>query len=90
VKQVLDKALYIDPDQDKDRTQIEQRAREVRLRIAKVQFGVWFHPPNSPGSGRSFSVEHERDFIRNSAAYLYVVYEHKLIRIDASVTLLPV
>ena len=90
VKQVLDKALYIDPDQDKDRTQIEQRAREVRLRIAKVQFGVWFHPPNSPGSGRSFSVEHERDFIRNSAAYLYVVYEHKLIRIDVSVTLLPV
>jgi RNA-dependent RNA polymerase len=92
VKQVLEKALYINPDQDKRRTQIEDRAREVRLRIAKVQFGVWYNPPNSPGSGRSFSVEYERDFLRKSAAYLYVVYEHKLIHIDVSrgVTLLPI
>ena len=90
VKQVLEKALYIDPDQDKIRTQIEERTNQVRLRIAKVQFGVWFHPPDSPDSGRSFSVEYERDFLRNSAAYLYVVYEHKLLRIDVRVTLLPV
>ena len=90
VEHVLEKALYIDPDQDKLRTQMEARAREVRLRIAKVQFGVWYNPSNSPGSGRAFSVEHERDFLRNSAAYLSVVCEHKLICIDVSVTLLPV
>jgi RNA-dependent RNA polymerase len=86
VKQVLEKALHIDPDHEKKRTQIEERAREVRLRIAKVQFGVWYKPLDSPSPGRSFSVEYERDFIHNSAAYLYVVYEHKLIRIDASAT----
>jgi RNA-dependent RNA polymerase len=93
VKQVLEKALYIDPDHDKLRTQIEERARSVRSRIAKVQFGVWYKqsPSDSPGtgSGRSFSVEYERDFLRNSAAYLYVVYEHKLFRIDVSATLRP-
>ena len=89
VKQVLEKALYIDPERDKIRTQIENRAHEVRLRIATVQLGVWYKPSNSPDSGRSFSVEYERDFLRHSAAYLHVVYEHKLIRIDVSATLLP-
>ena len=90
VKQVLEKALYIDPDQDKIRTLIEEHARQVRLRIAKIQFGVWYRPPNSPGAGRSFSVEYERDFLLNSAAYLHVVYEHKLIRIDVRATILPI
>jgi len=85
VRQVLEKALYIDPDVDKLRTQIEERAHQVRLRIAKVQFGVWYRPSDSPGVGRSFSVEYERDFLQHSA-----VYEHKLIRIDVSATLLPV
>jgi RNA-dependent RNA polymerase len=88
VKQVLEKALYVDPEQDKRRTQIEDRAHSVRLRIAKVQFGVWYKPSNSPGAARSFSIEYERDFISQSAAYLYVVYEHKLIRIDVCATLL--
>jgi RNA-dependent RNA polymerase len=90
VKQVLEKALYIDPEKDKLRTQREDRAHQVRLRIAKVQLGVWYKSSNSPDSGRSFSVEYERDFLRHSAAYLHVVYEHKLIRIDVSATLLPV
>jgi RNA-dependent RNA polymerase len=80
----------IDPDQDQIRTQIEEHARQVRLRIAIVQFGVWYKPPDSPSTKRSFSVEYERDFLHNSAAYLHVVYEHKLIRIDVSVTLLPI
>jgi len=88
VKQVLEKALYIDPELDKRRTRIEDRAHSVRLRIAKVQFGVWYKPSNSPGAGRSFSIEYERDFISQSAAYLYVVYEHKLIRVDVCTTLL--
>jgi RNA-dependent RNA polymerase len=91
VKQVLEKALYIDPDQDKILTQIEERTRQVRLRIEKVQFGIWYNKPSdSPGTGRSFSVEYERDFLHNSAAYLHVVYEDKVICIDVSVTLLPI
>ena len=54
VKQVLKKALYIDPDQDKLRTQIEERARQVRLQISQVQFGVWYNPPNYKCASNTF------------------------------------
>jgi len=84
VKQTLEKALYIDPEKDRLRSQIEEQARLVRARIAKVQFGVWYKPSDSPSPRRTFSIEHERDFLSNSAAYVYVVYEHKLIHIDVS------
>jgi RNA-dependent RNA polymerase len=88
VNETLEKALYIDPEQDKRRTQIEEEARLVRLRIAQVQFGVWYKPSNSHASqSRTFSVEYERDFLCQSAAYISVVYEHKLIHIDVSTTL---
>jgi hypothetical protein len=90
VKQELEKALYIDPDQDKIRTQIEERASQVRLRVAKVQFGVWYKPSDSTNTGRLFSVEYERNFLHRSAAYLYIVYEHKLICIDVTVILLHI
>jgi RNA-dependent RNA polymerase len=89
VKQTLEKALYVDPERDRQRSQIEDRARLVRARIAKVQFGVWYRPSDSPSTRRAFSIEHERDFLSNSAAYIYVVYEHKLIHIDVSAALLP-
>lgn len=89
VKQTLEKALFIDPERDRQRTQIEEKARLVRLRIAKIQFGVWYRPSDSPGSRRAFSIEHEREFLSKSAAYVYVVYEHKLIHIDVSAALLP-
>ncbi|KAI0306233.1 RNA dependent RNA polymerase-domain-containing protein [Multifurca ochricompacta] len=83
VKQTLEKALYIDPEQDKLRTEIEEQARQVRLRIASIQSGVWYKEPNAPpNQGRSFSIEYERDFLRHSAAYINLVYEHSLIRID--------
>lgn len=87
VKQTLEKALYIDPEKDRLRSQIEEQARLVRARIAKVQFGVWYRPSDSPSANRTFSIEHERDFLSNSAAYIYVVYEHKMIHIDVSATL---
>jgi RNA-dependent RNA polymerase len=88
VKQTLEKGLYVDPEKDRLRSQIEQQAQLVRARIAKVQFGVWYRPSDSPSSRRAFSIEHERDFLSNSAAYVNVVYEHKLIHIDVSATLL--
>jgi hypothetical protein len=84
VRQVLEKALYIDPDQERFRGQIEESAQRVRPRIAVIQFGVWYKPSDSPGQGRSFSVEYEREFLRNSAAYISVVYEHKIVHIDVS------
>jgi RNA-dependent RNA polymerase len=88
VKQTLEKALYIDPEQDWLRSQIEEQTRPG-ARIAKVQFGIWYRPSDSPSPRRAFSIEHERDFLSNSAAYISVVYEHKLIHIDVSATLLP-
>jgi RNA-dependent RNA polymerase len=89
VKETLEKALYVDPDQDKRRTLIVDQARLVRLRIAQIQFGVWYRPPDSGANlGRSFSVEYERDFLLHSAAYISVVYEHKHIHIDVSSTLI--
>jgi RNA-dependent RNA polymerase len=88
VKETLEKARFVDPDQDKRRTLIEDRARQVRLRIAQIQFGVWYKPSNSPtNQGRTFSVEYERDFLQHSAAYISVVYEHQLIQIDVSTAL---
>ena len=87
VSETLEKALYIGPERDKRRTEIEEKARLVRLRIAQVQFGVWYKPSNSSASqSRTFSVEYEREFLCQSAAYISVVYEHKLIRIDVSTT----
>jgi hypothetical protein len=87
VRETLEKALYIDPELDRARSQKEEEAKQVRLRIEKIQFGVWYKPSNSGGQRRSFSVEHEREFLTNSAAYMYLVYEHKLIHIDVSATL---
>ncbi|KAH9066241.1 RNA dependent RNA polymerase-domain-containing protein [Lactarius vividus] len=76
------KALYVDPRQEKERQKIEDKARQVRLRIAKVQFGVWYTQPESnspPNHGRIFSTEHERKFVSQSAAY---IYERRLVCID--------
>ena len=88
VEYKVDKALYIEPSQEKQRKTIEDKARQVRLRIAKVQFGVWYTQSESdslPNHGRTFSVEHEREFLSQSAAYLNIVYERRLICIDVSV-----
>ena len=67
------------------RRQIENQAKHVRLKVAKVQLGVWYRQPDAlPDQGRSFSIEYERDFLRNGVAYIHVVYEHNLFRIDVS------
>ena len=87
VKQQLEKALYVGPEKEKQRNSIESHARQVYLRIAKVQFGVWYRQPNSPPNhGRAFSIEYENNFLSQSEAYISVVYEHKLIRIEVGIT----
>jgi hypothetical protein len=85
LKQQLEKALYVGPEKEKQLKIIESQAREVRPRIAKVQFGVWYRQPNSPSNhGREFSIEYEHDSLSNSEAYVSVVYEHKLVCIEVS------
>ncbi|KAH9018106.1 RdRP-domain-containing protein [Lactarius pseudohatsudake] len=83
VKQTLEKARYIDPDQDKLHTQKKEYASQIRLQIANIQIGVWYREPNGPQNQRRvFSIEYEREFLRHSAAYITVVYEYSHIRID--------
>jgi len=89
VKRVRERVWPSDLDQDmhlKLHTRIEDLTHLVYLRIAKIQFGVWYNSSNSPGTGRSFSVEYERDVLRQSAAYLSVAHEHKQIRIEVRAT----
>ena len=86
VRQTLEKAHYIDPDQDKQNTQKQDYCSQVRLRIAHIQIGVWYSDPNArPNQGRSFSIEYQREFLRQSAAYITIVYEYSHIRIDVSI-----
>jgi RNA-dependent RNA polymerase len=86
VKQQLEKALYVGPEKEKQRQVIESQTGQA-LRIALVQFGVWYRKPNSPPNhGRAFSIEYEHDFLSQSEAYISVVYEHKLIRIEVGIT----
>ena len=44
----LEKALYINPRREQLRKKFEETARQVRLRIAKVQFGVTYTAGLSP------------------------------------------
>ena len=67
------------------RRQTENQAKHVRLKVAKVQLGVWYRQPDAlPDQGRSFSIEYERDFPRNGVAYIHIVYELGLFRINVS------
>ncbi|KAH9066234.1 RdRP-domain-containing protein [Lactarius vividus] len=83
VRQTLEKARYIDPDQDKLHTQKKEYASQISLQVANIQIGVLYREPSGPQSQRrAFSTEYEREFLRHSAAYITVVYEYSHIRID--------
>ncbi|KAI9446025.1 RdRP-domain-containing protein [Lactarius indigo] len=83
VKQELEKALYVDADQDKLHTKKKEYASQVCLRVANIQFGVWYRESSGPHNrSRAFSTEYDREFLRQSAAYITVVYEYSHIRID--------
>ena len=88
VKLTLEKARYINSDQDRFHAQKGDYCGQVRLRIAKIQLGVWYTDPNAPQSQRrAFSIEYEREVFRPTAANITFVYENSLIRIDVSVAL---
>lgn len=86
VKLTLEKALYISSDKDGLYAQKEDYCGQVRLRIAKIQFGVWYRDQNAPPN-RAFSIEYEQEVLNQSAAYIAIAYEQGLIRIDVSATL---
>jgi len=67
------------------RRQIEAQAKCVCLKVSKVELGVWYRQTGAlPSQGRTFSIEYERDFLRNGVAYMHLAYEHGLIPIDVS------
>jgi RNA-dependent RNA polymerase len=83
----LEKGLYINPRKGQARKKIEDVARQVRLRIAKIQFGLWYMPSDPPPKQRrTFSIEYERDYLTQSAAYISLVYEDSVMCIDVSAT----
>ncbi|KAH8995451.1 RdRP-domain-containing protein [Lactarius akahatsu] len=84
VKQILEKAYYIDGDQERLHNQKGEYASQIRLRVANVQFGVWYRNPSTPqNQRRAFSIEYEREFLHHGAAACIAVdYERSLIHID--------
>ena len=85
VKQTLEKALYIDADHDRKHEQKKDYCSQIYPRVAKIQIGVWYREPNALQTPRrAFSIEYEREFLRQSAAYITVVYEYGHICIEVS------
>jgi RNA-dependent RNA polymerase len=84
-RKLLESALYIGPEQEERRYYIIAEC-QTRLRVAKIQFGIWYRPTQTGSSvpDRAFSVEYERDYTSSSAAYIEAVYDHKLINIEVS------
>lgn len=85
VVETLRKTPYINPDIEEERHN-KLRALEPKFRVDTVQFGIFYQPryPSTDKdrlSPRAFSIEWERDYIRESIAWLRFDYDHKLIRI---------
>ena len=76
----LAKTPFIDPDIDERHFTIEQQLRDNRIRIELVQFGVYHRPRKA--EGRRFSIEWERNYAKQSAAWLKILYGHKLLQIE--------
>ncbi|KAH9484125.1 putative RNA-dependent RNA polymerase 2 [Psilocybe cubensis] len=81
----LRKTPYVNPDIEEER-QAKVWALDTKLRVDKIQFGIFYQSVYPAGQKvkpgpRSFSVEWERDYTRNSYACLHFEYDHKLIRI---------
>jgi len=82
-RKTAENAPYISPEQEYE---VFKRVNELqtRLRVAKVQLGVWYRPPQTGSTppDRSFSIEYQRDYSSESAAYIQAVYEHKLLSVE--------
>jgi RNA-dependent RNA polymerase len=81
----LEKAPYIDPDQEEER-QGKLYELQEQLRVEEVQFGVFYRSypklQNNKVQSRSFSVECTRNYASKSLGWLHFDYDHKLIYIE--------
>ncbi|KAK0228867.1 RNA dependent RNA polymerase-domain-containing protein [Armillaria fumosa] len=81
----LQRTPFVNPDIEEE-WEDKCRQLDVRIRVDVVQFGAYYRPsyPTSPKqrlASRAYSIEWERDYAVNGAAWLKFEYEHKLIRI---------
>ncbi|KAG7448123.1 RdRP-domain-containing protein [Guyanagaster necrorhizus] len=81
----LQRTPFVNPDIEEE-WKDKCRQLDLRIRVDAVQFGAYYRPsyPTSPKqklASRVYSIEWERDYAVNSAAWLKFEYEHKLIRI---------
>ncbi|KAK0463788.1 RNA dependent RNA polymerase-domain-containing protein [Desarmillaria tabescens] len=81
----LQRTPFVNPDIEEE-WEDKCRQLDLRIRIDAVQFGAYYRPsyPTSPKqrlASRAYSIEWERDYAMNSAAWLKFEYKHKLIRI---------
>ncbi|KAK0484002.1 RNA dependent RNA polymerase-domain-containing protein [Armillaria novae-zelandiae] len=81
----LQRTPFINPDIQEE-WEDKCRQLDVRIRVDVVQFGAYYRPsyPTSPKqrlASRAYSIEWERNYAVNGAAWLKFEYEHKLIRI---------
>jgi RNA-dependent RNA polymerase len=79
--ETLLKVPFVDPDVEQDR---ERKIIELNdnIRIQMVQIGVLYKVAHS--ASRAFSVEWEHDCIKKDVAWLWMHYDHKVIRIQVS------
>jgi len=92
----LRKTRYVDPNVEEERL-LKVQQLDIKFRIDTVQFGIFYYPEyptnnlDSKGQGRNrpisraFSVEWERDYMKQSYGALEFQYDHKLIRITVSI-----
>ncbi|SJL00749.1 uncharacterized protein ARMOST_04063 [Armillaria ostoyae] len=81
----LQRTPFVNPDIEEE-WEDKCRQLDMRIRVDVVQFGAYYRPsyPTSPKqrlASRAYSIEWERDYAVNSAAWLKFEYDHKLIRI---------
>ncbi|ETW86290.1 hypothetical protein HETIRDRAFT_443820 [Heterobasidion irregulare TC 32-1] len=81
IAQTLERSVYVGPEKQLEREEILRKLDQV-LRVAKVQFGIWFKEDDLPDTARSFSIEYERDLVKSSAGLLDLVYDRKMVRIE--------
>ncbi|KAF5373803.1 hypothetical protein D9758_000837 [Tetrapyrgos nigripes] len=80
----LQKSAYIDPDIEEQRQEKIANLQDA-IRVDIIQFGIYFRRPSRPGEplkSREYSTEWQRDYAKESTAWLRFEYDHKLMRIE--------
>ncbi|KAI0647398.1 RdRP-domain-containing protein [Trametes meyenii] len=82
LRETLEKTPYLEPDEE-EKHEEKLCKLDLGLHVDKVQFGVFYRPPDAPmTSPRIFSNEYEISHRNKGAGLLWFEYDHKLIRIQ--------